>query len=302
MKDIAVQHGRIPFGRYPAILGHEGVGIVRYVGPDVKDKTLKASDTVLLSFTYCGTCAPCDSGNVASCTRFTEINFGGAPMIAGSSSVLSAEGHAMRSQFFGQSSFSNLTIVSEKSVVKCDLSDEELCFMAPLGCGYQTGAGTVLNVLKPTSSTSVAVIGVGSVGSAAVMAAKVSGAKTIIVIDCLSSKLETAMSVGATHVIDSSKTPDLTEAIKIIAEEGLDRVVDTTGVPSLIEASISSMGQQGVVALLGVPPPGSKVTVDPWVVMSKCISIVGVVEGGSVPSKVCEAFNRILFELTTFVS
>lgn len=159
-QDIVVQEGAIPFGIYPAVLGHEGAGTVRRVGSNVQDKSLKEGDTVLLSFSSCQNCSTCKENRNGACSQMTNINFGGARGLEPSTSPISLpDGTPVRGQFFGQSSLSKLAVVSERSIVKCDASPEDLAFLAPLGCGYLTGAGTVFNVLRPKKDSKFVVFG-----------------------------------------------------------------------------------------------------------------------------------------------
>jgi len=180
-----VQKGAIPVGEYPAVLGHEGAGIVRRVGSAVKDKTLVEGDQVFLSFTTCNKCTPCDEGRHGFCRQFTQINFAGVRgMSAADSPIKSTSGQPIRGQFFGQSSLSKLAIVAETSIVKVSssygISEADLAALAPLGCGYLTGAGTVFNVLKPKPSSRFVVLGMGAVGLSAMMAARALGVENIV--------------------------------------------------------------------------------------------------------------------------
>lgn len=176
-----------------------------------------------------------------------------------------------------------MSIVPEECVVPCDLPLDELALLAPLGCGYQTGAGTVLNALKPTKHTKFAVLGVGAVGVAAMLAAKAEGAETLIAVDMLKSKLDMAVSFGATHTINTSEEHDLVSALQKI---GVDQIIDTTGVSSVIEQGIKALNHAGTLALVGLPRPDAPIQVDPLDVMLACKNIIGVIEGRCNPSTV----------------
>ena len=132
-------------------------------GSAVKDKTLREGDRVLLSFTVCGTCQPCLENRLTKCVVHPTVNFRATRLsdAATTSARLAANGRPVRSQFFGQSSFSRISAVHERCVVRCPpLSAEgDLALYAPMGCGFQTGAGTILNILQPrayTASSSLA--------------------------------------------------------------------------------------------------------------------------------------------------
>ncbi|GLI76564.1 hypothetical protein PoHVEF18_004837 [Penicillium ochrochloron] len=287
--DIVVQNGAIPVGDYPAVLGHEGAGIVRRVGSGVKDKSLSEGDRVFLSFTTCHNCTPCQEGRHGFCNRFTEINFGGVRGIsAADSPISSVDGKAIRGQFFGQSSMSKLAIVPETSIVKSPadsgVMDADMASLAPLGCGYLTGAGTVLNVLKPKSTSRLAVLGMGAVGLAALMAARAQGVETVIAVDIVDAKLELAASLGASHTLNTKMVPDLAQGLHELFPGGLDQIIDTTGVVPLMQSSIKALGHEGTLAIVGVAPTGASLSIDPLEFMINCKRIVGAIEGSSNPA------------------
>ncbi|KAJ6088710.1 Polyketide synthase enoylreductase [Penicillium sp. IBT 16267x] len=289
--DIVVQKGAIPVGNYPAVLGHEGAGIVRRVGSAVKDKTLGEGDQVFLSFTTCNKCTQCDEGRHGFCRQFTNINFAGARgMSAADSPISSTSGQPIRGQFFGQSSLSKLAIVAETSVVKVPsssgLSDADLAALAPLGCGYLTGAGTVFNVLKPKPSSRFVVLGVGAVGLSAMMAARAQGVETVIAVDIVDAKLELAKSLGASHTLNTKSVPGLAEGLHEMFPDGVDHIIDTTGVVPLLQSSIKALGHEGVLAIVGVAPGGSSLTIDPLEFMLSCKRIVGSIEGSADPAQI----------------
>ncbi|KAF3389212.1 Aryl-alcohol dehydrogenase [Penicillium rolfsii] len=287
--DIVVQNGAIPVGDYPAVLGHEGAGIVRRVGSGVKDKSLSEGDRVFLSFTTCSSCKPCQEGRNGFCSRFTEINFGGARGIsAADSPISSSEGKPIRGQFFGQSSMSKLAIVAETSIVKSPadigLTDADMASLAPLGCGYLTGAGTVLNVLKPKATDRLAVLGMGAVGLAALMAARAHGVEIVIAVDIVDAKLKLAASLGASHTLNTKKVPDLAQGLHELFPNGVDHIIDTTGVVTLMQSSIKALGHEGTLAIVGVAPAGSSLSIDPLEFMVNCKRIVGAIEGSCNPA------------------
>lgn len=290
-----VQNGAIPVGDYPAVLGHEGAGIVRRVGARVKDKSLSEGDRVFLSFTTCQSCTPCKEGRHGFCSRFTEINFGGVRgMSAADSPISSTDGKAIRGQFFGQSSMSKFTIVPETSVVKSPhalgVTDADMASLAPLGCGYLTGAGTVLNILKPKPATRLAVLGMGAVGMAALMAARAQGVETVIAVDIVDAKLDLAASLGASHTLNTKQVPDLAQGLHEMFPDGVDQIVDTTGVVPLLQSSIEALGHEGTLAIVGVAPAGTSLSIDPLELMVNCKRVVGAIEGSANPATVSDLF------------
>ncbi|EEP77961.1 conserved hypothetical protein [Uncinocarpus reesii 1704] len=278
--DIVVQHGGMPIGSYPAILGHEGVGIVRQIGSQVKDKSLSEGDAVLLGFRTCRQCSPCLEGRCGACPHMTEYNFVSARRREGAKPIYSfPDGTPVHGQFFGQSSLSKLAIVAQDSVVKCEVDDKSLQYLAPLGCGYSTGAGTVFNALRPKPESTIAILGMGAVGLAALLAAKSMGVGQIIAVDIVDSKLELALSMGATHTINTKQVPDLCSGIRALFPDGVDQIIDTTGVSALMQASMKALGHEGVLAVVGVPRPGDSIQIDALDLLVSCKRVIGVIEG-----------------------
>ena len=157
------------------------------------------------------------------------------------------DGKSIRSQYFRHSSFAKASVVNEKYVVKC-LYPEDMQIYAPLGCGFQTGAGTVLNALKPKKEDSIVIFGLGSVGLAALMAANYLKLSQIITVDIMQEKLQLAKELGANHVINSKDSPDVVAEIKKITNGGARQAVDCTGILKAIEDMIECIGPLGVAA------------------------------------------------------
>jgi aryl-alcohol dehydrogenase len=154
----------------------------------------------------------------------------------------------VRGHFFGQSSFATHSLATERNLVKVS-KDLPLALLAPLGCGLQTGAGTVINSLKVSHGASIAVFGTGAVGLAAVMAAHLVSADPIIGVDVRPKRLKLALELGATHAIDNRRQ-DVTARITDITGRGVDYVVETTGNPKMHQLAIAVLNPHGVVALL----------------------------------------------------
>ncbi|WP_232698711.1 NAD(P)-dependent alcohol dehydrogenase [Brevibacillus daliensis] len=258
----------------PAVLGHEGSGIVEKVGANVT--TVEPGDHVVLSFTSCGHCENCLSGHPASCLTCNVLNFGGK-MMDGTNRIHQCD-HPV-STFFGQSSFGSFAIAHERNVVKVD-KDVDLMLLGPLGCGIQTGAGTVLNKLRPEFGTTIAVYGCGAVGLSAIMAAKIAGCSEIIAIDVLSSRLELAKELGATHVING-KEGNIVDEIRSLTDGGTNYAVETTGVAVVVRQSVQALRTLGTVAIVGVGGEVSFHLFDDLMAQGK--TMMGVIEGDSVP-------------------
>ena len=267
--DMVMRDGALPVP-FPSILGHEGAGIVQAVGPSVDGVT--PGDHVLLSFHSCGHCPACHDHQPGYCREFVRRNFLGA--LGAHEGGVHRDGSAVGSNIFGQSAFATHALAHRDNVVVID-PDLPLELLAPLGCGIQTGAGTVMETLRLKQGQTIAVLGAGAVGLAAVMAAHILGAGEIAVLDRHASRLELAQSLGATRVAE-----DLT------ALEGpFDFVVDTTGAPGLVAQTIPLLAARGKLALVGAYPPDSPISLDLSAIMSVGRSIVGVVEGGIDPQQ-----------------
>ena len=192
----------------------------------------------------------------------------------------------MVTQFFGQSSFLKLSVVSQYSVVPCPYPDD-LELYAALGCGFQTGAGTILNGLRPSRDDAIVIFGAGTVGLAAVMAAKVLDLHQIIVVDILASKLELAKDLGATHVIDSTKVSDIARECQEITGGGAQFVLECTGVSAVIDKILDCACCGGTAAIIGSPKPDFVLGIDPEKLLHENKTLRGICQGDSVAKTVC---------------
>jgi aryl-alcohol dehydrogenase len=255
--DLGVASGALPFP-LPGVLGHEGAGVVERVGPGVS--SVEPGDHVLLSFTSCGDCRDCRGGHPAYCATWLPLNLIGGTRADGSHTITRA-GSPVGGHFFGQSSFSRLAVVAERSMVKIDPT-VPLESVAPLGCGVQTGVGAVWHVVKPKPGSTVAVLGAGAVGLSAVMAAALSPATTIIAVDRVPERLELARELGATNVVDATEV-DVAEALATITGgAGVDGVVETTGSTEVLRTGVDALAARGTLVIVGAPPFGSEVALD----------------------------------------
>ena len=259
---------------YPVVLGHEGSGIVEKVGSAVKN--VKPGAHVVLSFASCGQCENCLNGHPSACLEFNPLNFGGI-MSDGTKRI--SQNNQEVSTFFGQSSFATYAVVNERNIVEVD-KDIDLALLGPLGCGIQTGSGTIINRFKPAFGSSVAVYGSGAVGLSAIMAAKLVGFKNIIAVDIHDSRLELAKELGATHTLNGSKVDVVTE-IKEITNGGTHFALETTGIPVVVKQSIHALRPLGQCAIVGVTP---EITFDVHNdIMAEGKAVIGVIEGDTVP-------------------
>ena len=208
--DIAGQHQYLPIPperAFPSVFGHEGAGVVESVGARVTK--VKPGDHVALSWNFCGACPACKSGNEPYCQDLFLYNFNGAR--PDGTPTLRKGNQVIHGAFFSQSSLADFALANERSIVKVR-KDVPVEILGPLGCGIRTGAGAVMNTLRPNPGASIAIFGVGPVGMSAVLAAVVCGCTTIIAVDIIADRLEKAKEFGATHIINANET-DPVEAI-----------------------------------------------------------------------------------------
>nr|WP_310524916.1 NAD(P)-dependent alcohol dehydrogenase [Polymorphobacter sp.] len=262
----------------PQVLGHEGAGEVLVVGAGVT--RVAPGDHVVLSYASCGTCQSCSHAAPQYCDSFMMLNYAGV-LPDGQPPMMGADGPVFGA-FFGQSSFSTHAIAYERNTVKVP-TNIPWHVLAPLGCGMQTGAGTVYNSLSPVAGQSLAVFGTGSVGLAALMAAADLGCAPLIAVDKNPQRLELATELGATHTILADGA-NLMLALREILPTGVDYIVDTTGVGPIIRAGTEALAAQGQMIMLAVTPPDTEITINPNVLLFGR-ALRGVVEGDADPQQ-----------------
>ncbi|KAF2501918.1 NAD(P)-binding protein [Lophium mytilinum] len=268
---------------YPKVLGHEGAGVVQEIGSDVKNA--KVGDSVLLSFQSCSYCKDCKDGHPSYCQQFSPLNYGGEQ------EVFEIEnGSKSAGTFFGQSSFASHTIVKESSItnVSSVVKDEkELKLFSPFGCGFQTGVGTVDKLTSAGKDDSIVIMGLGGVGLAAIMAAKIKGCKTIIGVDRSQERLDMASSFGATHIINTTNLElNLVEEVKSRTDgNGSSITIDTTGHMGVIGNGMDFTANRGQMIILGVPPVEASLGVHLISFMQTGKSLRGSIEGDVTPSE-----------------
>jgi aryl-alcohol dehydrogenase len=276
--DMIMRDGHLPIPQ-PVVLGHEGSGVISKLGAGVTD--LAVGDHVVLSFDSCGHCSSCADHEPAYCHQWFPLNFG-AGRSDGSTALAATDGTPIGSHIFGQSSFATYAIVHARNTIKVD-RDLPLQLLGPLGCGVQTGAGVILNVLKPRPGSSLAVIGTGAVGMSAIMAAVIAGVGTIVALDLNMKRVTLSMELGATHGFKAGEASVADHARASGCPGGFDYIVDTTGSPTVCEDAVAALALRGELALVGAYPPGIKIGADGSFMMSGGRVIRGVVEGGSDP-------------------
>jgi aryl-alcohol dehydrogenase len=260
--DLGARDGHLPIPPPPSVFGHEGAGVVEKVGSRVTKA--KPGDHVVLAWDYCGACTSCKSGKELYCLNFFQHNFHGAR--PDGSITLRRGDQPIHGSFFCQSSFSSYTLANERNVVNVP-KDIPLDILGPMGCGVMTGAGAVMNSLRPRPGASIAVFGVGPVGMSAVLAAVVTGCTKIIAVDINADRLAVARELGATHLVDAGKV-DPVEAIRDLTGGGVEFSLECVGNPKVLRQAVDVLPRLGVCGLLGVVPPGTEVSLDMDAIMN----------------------------------
>ncbi len=243
--DVSVQNGTIPMPA-PCVLGHEGAGIVKEVGPGVTD--VKAGDHAIISFTpACRKCKACLRGQSNLCA--TTISMMIAPHFIVDGKTIPG--------MTGCGTFADEMIVPENAVIPVDASIP-LDVVSLIGCGVTTGVGAAINTAQIRPGSSVAVIGCGGVGIAAIQGARIAGAAEILAIDTIERKLAMAKKFGATHTCLAKDV----EAAKqqITAGEGFDYTLECVGHPVTIRQCYDLARRGGVAVVVGVGGLAQQVT------------------------------------------
>jgi S-(hydroxymethyl)glutathione dehydrogenase/alcohol dehydrogenase len=246
--DLHFVDGAYPYPM-PAVLGHEAAGVVEQVGAEVR--TVKPGDHVITCLSaYCGHCEHCLTGHLSLCiapdTRRREddpprLGARGAPM----------------NQFLNLSAFAEQMLIHEHALVAIR-PDMPLDRAALIGCAVTTGVGAVIHTAKVRPGETVAVIGCGGIGLAAVNGAAIAGAGRIIAIDRVPGKLELARRFGATDVIDASNT-DVVDAVRALTRGGVHHAFEAIGLKQTAEQAFSMLGRGGTATVIGMIPPGVKI-------------------------------------------
>jgi aryl-alcohol dehydrogenase len=274
--DISVMGRPFPVSQ-PIVLGHEGTGIVESIGSAVTK--VKVGDRVVLSYNFCGECPSCQRHAPSYCHYFFGHNFLGQRRDG--STALSRQGQPVRHNFFGQSSFATHCLCSENNAVKVpdSVPNEVFELLGPLGCGIQTGAGAVINVLKPQMGESFVVFGAGAVGLAGLMAAKAIGAAVLIAVDKVPERLTLATDLGATHTVLADGQTDVVARIREITGGGAQCSLDTTAVSVVLRQALDCLGSLGRCGFVGGAPLGTTLEVDVRDMMLNGKTLRGIVEG-----------------------
>ncbi|WP_332641815.1 NAD(P)-dependent alcohol dehydrogenase [Aeromicrobium sp.] len=239
--------GFLPEEMFPNVFGHEGSGIVEAVGESVSG--IEVGDHVVISFRSCRGCENCKNDLVGYCDSSLLLNYMGMRMDG--STTYSRDGSPVFGNFFGQSSLSQYAIAYADNCVVVDKS-VDLTKVAPYGCGFQTGAGTVLNVLKPTPADSLVVFGCGAVGLSALAAAKHLGVGTIIAVDPLENRRATAADYGAIGVDPMAEDDVVAKVKELTGGSGATYAIDTTAISAVVKQAQQALKVRGTLVALGL--------------------------------------------------
>lgn len=274
--DLSARDQYAPFP-LPIVLGHEGAGIVEKIGAGVTK--LAVGDHVVLSRMTCGICPDCLNGRSNFCAGSGPLNSSGCRHDG--TTGLSRNGEPIYAQFFGQSSFSTYALAHERNATKLD-PGFDLTLAPVFACGVLTGAGAVLNGLRPEAGTSIVVFGAGTVGLAAILAARLSGCATIIVVDRIEERLVLAEELGATHSILAGEGLSAAD-VHAIVPGGAEFAIEATGNAAISRIAVESLRSGGHCGLLGVGPSLQDISFNHMQIALLGVSISGFPTGLSEP-------------------
>lgn len=247
--DLSVINGNRP-RPVPMVLGHEAAGEVVEVGAGIRD--LAPGDRVVMTFQpSCGQCLPCAEGRAALCVPGAVAN--GKGVLMSGDIRLHDHDHDIH-HHCGVSGFAEYAVISRHSMVKVDAPDVPFAQLALFGCAVQTGVGAVMNTCRVQPGQSVAVIGLGGVGLAALLGAVAAGATEIVAVDLADDKLAVARDLGATRCYNA-RDPDVVARIRADTGGGVDHAVELAGAVPAFELAyaITKRGGQTVTAGLASP-------------------------------------------------
>jgi aryl-alcohol dehydrogenase len=278
-------HGRDAYYaiKPPAVYGHEGVGVVERTGAGVT--SVREGDRVIMFAPSCGACVNCTARRAAYCLSHWPLKSTGRR--ADGSPTLWQHGRALGGAFFQQSSLARHALATERNVVKVG-GDVPAHVLAALPCGVNTGAGAALNVLGVRAGMSVAVIGVGAVGLAALMVAKEAGCTPIVAVDVRANRLALARELGATHTVNADMDDFVAAIQAATGGRGVDGLVDTTGVPETVPRAVAALAMPGTYALVGSAPPGTQASFD-MMLMQSGRAVRGCIQGDGEPAELIPA-------------
>ncbi|MBM3927762.1 MAG: zinc-binding dehydrogenase [Sphingomonadales bacterium] len=276
--DLSVINGQRP-RPLPMALGHEAAGVVEAIGPGVTD--LAPGDHVVMVFVpSCGHCVPCAGGRPALCEPGAAAN-GAGTLLDGDIRLRDATGEAIH-HHLGCSAFASHAVVSRRSLVRID-DDLPLHEAALFGCAVLTGVGAVVNTADVTAGQSVAVVGLGGVGLAAVLGALAAGAAQVIAVDLDADKLALAERLGATATVQAG--PDAVAEVRALTGGGCDVVLEMAGAVRALESAVAMTARGGTTVTAGLPPPDAALPVNIVSLVAEERTLKGSYIGTCVPTR-----------------
>ena len=277
--DLHLADGTLGAGRWPAVLGHEGAGVVDVVGDGVEQ--LAAGDHVVLTMVVpCGRCGACRRGARTLCEPAGARSFAGT--LPDGSTRLTAAGGEPLQHGYGVACFAEYAVVAADAAIPIG-SGLPLWQAALLGCGVLTGYGAVHHAAHVGIGDRVCVVGCGGVGLQAIAAARTAGASQIIAVDLRAAKLEHALGRGATHAVNAGG-PDPAAEIRELSGGGVDAALEVVGLPATIRLAWDALRPGGVAVVVGLAPVGAEVSLPAIEFLSEK-RIVGSYYGSADPAQ-----------------
>lgn len=275
--DLHVMTGHLQ-APLPAILGHEGAGVVEAVGPGVT--SLRPGDPVIpLWRLSCGDCEYCTAGRPALCPAGVQIRMTGR-LLDGTTRFTCGGRELLH--FAGVSSFAEYTVLPERAVLRIP-DDLPLDRAALLGCAVITGVGAALYAAQVRPGSAVAVIGAGGVGLNVIQGAALAGAATIIAVDVVAAKLDHARRFGATHTVLAAGTDPVAAVRDITRGRGVDYAFEVVGTPATARQAYDCLAKRGTAVVVGVTPFAAEVSVPLMTLVYEERVLTGSVYGSSRP-------------------
>ncbi|HEY2572500.1 MAG TPA: zinc-dependent alcohol dehydrogenase family protein [Verrucomicrobiaceae bacterium] len=264
----------------PIVIGHEACGVVREIGPGVKD--LHEGEKVVFSFLpTCGHCPMCLAGRASLCEPGVMANRSGKLITGGVR--FSKPGAGAVNHHSGVAGYSQFSVIARESIVKIP-QDIPMETAVLFGCAIMTGVGAVVNTARVAAGTSVAVFGMGGVGLSVAMGAKAAGAYPIIAVDRLAAKENLARQCGATHFIDDSKE-DAVAQIRDLTHGGAETAFEAVGDEIVLARSFAATRRGGRTVAIGLTHPDKMLTIPAVAFAGEERVLMGSYMGSCVPQR-----------------
>jgi S-(hydroxymethyl)glutathione dehydrogenase / alcohol dehydrogenase len=299
--DLHVLDGRSAAVTFPAVLGHEGAGVVEAVGAGVTSVS-EGDHVVIALYGPCHRCGPCSVGRFPQCEGPERVQAIAGRMADGSTRLRGAGGEPLH-PMVGAGTLSERAVVREAQVVRID-PGVPLDVACLAGCGVTTGVGAVFNTARVEPGQSVVVVGCGGVGLNVVQAARLAGARAVVAVDANPAKLELAARLGATATVAATgaEVPDLVAGL---VPGGIDVAFEVVGSPELIAQTFRAVRPGGTCVMVGSPPPGATIPVDGRALFADR-RLLGCLGGGNVPARdiprIVDLYRQGRLDLDTLVS